>query len=363
MKRFLAFLFSMMLILAVTFPFAPALGEKKYVSIKEIRETLPERWTGEYVVKNGAPKQLKKGDTVSVDVPIVVPEVDKVPVVRITWEPPVEGLDESVWVDRNEWAAKGICRDFSTKDFGFPLLEEHVTFDPALPWEDAPTIAIDEFRKWMPFMRAKELTCYFQRSYGNSEDNGFQCLYFYTTYHGIPHLLAGDYFIHEVESEYTPKSEEKGNLPSVPLTKVAIRIKRPGQFWANIDTAKEIGVDLEDIPLLPFEEILKVFEQRVTDGYAYSLNEARFGYMCFIDLDKKREEFVLMPIWAVKGRTRGDLKLPFDLKTDQAVVDYHGYNSKAIVVNAQTGQVYDFYTDKRPDRRHVPHIITWDEVK
>ena len=71
-----------------------------------------------------------------------------------------------------------------------------------------------------------------------------------------------------------------------------------------------------------------------------------------------------MPVWAAKGRTREDLSLPFDLKTDQAVVDQGGYlSSRIIVINAQTGQPYDLLNDKRPDRLHVPHITTWDEVK
>ncbi len=78
-----------------------ALCESGYVSIKELRESLPERWVGEYVVENGAPNQLEKGDTVTVDVPIVVPEVDTVPVVRITWEPPAEGL-------MNRWRWSGM---------------------------------------------------------------------------------------------------------------------------------------------------------------------------------------------------------------------------------------------------------------
>ena len=30
-----------------------------------------------------------------------------------------------------------------------------------------------------------------------------------------------------------------------------------------------------------------VLEQWVTDGYVYSLNEVSFGYMCFIDPEKK----------------------------------------------------------------------------
>ena len=347
--------FCMSLLVAVSAA-THALCEQTYISIQQLRETMPDRWVGEYVVEHGAPNQLEKGDTVSVDVPIVVPEVDTVPVVRITWEPPIEGLDESFYISKNEWYSKTIGRNFPMDEMGFPVMEEKTTFDPELPWEDAPAIAIEEFRKYFPMMRDKELTCYFHYSYGESEDNGFQCLYFYTTYHGIPHLLSNRSFLHVIESEIGP------NDLIDPPSNVAMRIKRPGQFWVNIDTSKEIGVEIEDIPLLPFEEILKAFERQVEAGHAYSLNEVRFGYMTFIDPEKKGEEFVLLPVWAAKGRTRGDLTIPFDLKTEQVVKDRSAYGCNSIVINAQTGEVYDLTGDRRENRRYVPDILTWDEV-
>ena len=351
--------FCMSLLVAVSAA-THALCESDYVTIAELRESLPERWVGEYIVQNGAYKQLEKGDTVSVDVPIVVPEVDAVPVVRITWEPPAEGLDESLEVVRDDWNAKGINRNFPMDELAFPVLEDHMTFTPELPWEEAPAIAMAEFQKWMPFMKDKELTPYFHRSYGDSAGNGFQGIYFYTTYYGIPHFIGNYPFRQELKSE---KSEVEGRAIA-PHSMVAMRIKRPGEFCTNIYTSKEVGVDIDDIPLLSFDRIMEVLEQWVTDGYVYSLNEVSFGYMCFIDPEKKGEEFVLLPVWAAKGRTREDLSLPFDLKTDQAVVDRGGYlSSRIIVINAQTGQPYDLLNDKRPDRLHVPHIITWDEVK
>lgn len=360
MKKRLCILVAALLMLLPTALSAGSLAAADYVSIKELREMLPQRWTGQYVVENGAYKQLEKGDTISVDVPIVVPEVDAVPVVRITWEPPAEGLDESLEVVRDDWNAKGINRNFPMDELAFPVLENHMTFTPELPWEEAPAIAMAEFQKWMPFMKDKELTPYFHRSYGDSDGNGFQGIYFYTTYHGIPHLIVCGLFRHEVKSE---KSEVEGRAIA-PSSMVAMRIKRPGEFCTNISTSKEVGVDIDDIPLLSFDRIMEVLEQWVTDGYVYSLNEVSFGYMCFIDPEKKGEEFVLLPVWAAKGRTRADLSLPFDLKTDQAVVDRGGYlSSRIIVINAQTGQPYDLLNDKRPDRLHVPHIITWDEVK
>lgn len=54
------------------------------VSIRKLRETLPESWVGEYVIRHGDGKNLRDGDTVTIDVPIIVPEVEAVPAVRIT---------------------------------------------------------------------------------------------------------------------------------------------------------------------------------------------------------------------------------------------------------------------------------------
>ena len=71
------------------------------VSIRELRETLPERWVGEYVIRHGDGKNLRDGDTVTIDVPIIVPEVEAVPAVRITWGGPYAGLDASALVEEN----------------------------------------------------------------------------------------------------------------------------------------------------------------------------------------------------------------------------------------------------------------------
>lgn len=174
MKKRMYILIAALLMTAMTALCPGSLAAADYVSIKELRETLPQRWTGEYVVEHGAPNQLEKGDTVAVDVPIVVPEVDTVPVVRITWEPPIEGLDEFVSISLNGWGIKGMSRDFSTENLRFLLLESKVTFDPALPWEEAPTI-----------------------------------------------------FLNGLESEYGSHSKEK---TAVPASMAAIRIERPGSF-------------------------------------------------------------------------------------------------------------------------------------
>lgn len=240
-------------------------------------------------------------------------------------------------------------------------MEDGIVFDSSLPWDDAPNIAINTLRQYVPSLKDMQLTCYFKAAYGDSETNGEYYLHFYSTFHGIP-FLVGNGFRMGTDGERGANQKEEES--PIPLNIVQTYFKTTDQFWAVIYPSKEVGVDVEDVPLLSFDEILKVLEQRVADGYVHSLNEVRFGYMVFIDPEQKGEECVLIPIWAAKGRTNGDPNIPFDLKTSDEILDAAGYtNLDIIVINAQTGEPYELYYNTRPDRRYVPDIITWDDVK
>ena len=339
-----------------------ALGESKYVSIKDIRDTIPERWTGEYTIKKGAHNQLKKGDTVSIDVPIVVPEVDTVPVVRITWNGPAKDVDQSLEVTENTRDYLAIVAGgYNGSPRVYDRMADGTVFDSSLPWDHAPDIAINRLRQFIPSLKDTQLTCYDQAAVGASETEGECWLNFYSAFHGIPYLVD-DAFRLGAEGERDANQAEGES--TVPLSRVFIVLKTADRFWATISIPKEVGVDVEDIPLLPFDEIQKAFEQRIADGYVYSLNEVRFGYMVFIDPEKKGEEYVLIPVWAAKGRTNGDPTIPFDLKTSDEVIDCAGYSAHdIIVINAQTGEPYDTCYNTRPNRRYVPKIITWDDMK
>ena len=90
--------------LALTLLCTAARAEGDYVSIREIRNGVPAHWTGMYTDREGS--------AVSIDTPIVVPQVEAVPVVRITWGGPYAHLDGSVAADEND--ANHLIAEFST---------------------------------------------------------------------------------------------------------------------------------------------------------------------------------------------------------------------------------------------------------
>ena len=60
MKKHLCILVAVLLMMTLTALCSDSQAAAGYVSIKELRETLPQRWTGEYVVENGLTSNWKK---------------------------------------------------------------------------------------------------------------------------------------------------------------------------------------------------------------------------------------------------------------------------------------------------------------
>lgn len=313
------------------------------VSIRELRETLPERWVGEYVIRHGDGKNLRDGDTVTIDVPIIVPEVEAVPAVRITWGGPYVGLDASALVEEN--TENHLVAEFSAAQ-AEPLCRETAA-ETYLRTLKANVLEMQE-RELEAFLLREEIAGEGQRRFRMA---------FYSTFHGIPYLI-GQNFRLEVPGE---KAEEL--LPSVPAN-VTLGALLEDRIGVNLCVPKEVGVDEDDLPLLEFQEILEIFEQWVRDGYVYSLEELRFGYMAMIDPERKSEEFVLLPVWAAKGITRGSLNMPFYPQEDPESLSFMGFGNPTVcVVNAQTGEKYDFVNDDRENRRYVTELLTWEKIQ
>lgn len=320
--------------LALTLLCTAARAEGDYVSIREIRNGVPAHWTGMYTDREGS--------AVSIDTPIVVPQVEAVPVVRITWGGPYAQLDGSVVADEND--ANHLIAEFST-----PANE-------GVSLETAPEIYVQRLREKIPQLEGRALENYMLLEETGEPYGKRYRMAFYSSFHGIPYLIGNNFRL-EVPSE------RPGDLPAVPanVTQGCLLADAAG---VTLCAPQEVCVDVEDIPLLPFERILPVFEQWVTEGYVYSLDEMRFGYMAFLDPERLGQEFVLLPVWAAKGVTRGEPGMPFSFDEDSESLVFMGYmNPTVCAVNAQTGERYAFVDDTRKDRRYVPDVITWGERK
>lgn len=229
--------------------------------------------------------------------------------------------------------------------------------DEPLCRETAAETYLRTLKANVPEMQERELEAFLLRDETTGEGQRRFRMAFYSTFHRIPYLI-GQNFRLEVTGE---KAEEL--LPPVP---------------ANVTLGRAAGKSDRREPLRPKESRRGCGRSSVSEfrenpanfrtvgqrRHVYSLEELRFGYMAMIDPERKSEEFVLLPVWAAKGITRGSLNMPFYPQEDPESLAFMGYGNPAVcVVNAQTGEKYDFVNDDRENRRYVTELLTWEKVQ
>ena len=100
-------------------------AKAEWQSIKEVQENTPERWTESYETK---------WRTIQIDAQIDVPDVEKLPVIRVTGTSPVNGLkllpySEVVYNEVGQfWETMRITRtDITLQTVKFPRFKRKIT--------------------------------------------------------------------------------------------------------------------------------------------------------------------------------------------------------------------------------------------
>ncbi len=336
MKKLLA----IALILALLSPgFCLAQGQPDR-SITQIQAEVSGGWQDAYTTA--------KGQTVVIDTPVVVPQVDKVPIVRVTWPEALKNLSAALTVENNTRQSATFYRDISFITPDHVLLEAEEYDNPNYTLAEAPEAFLALVKQYAPYYENEQFELGNMLAYSvPGSDYGYYQLLFYQTFHGIPFLIRSGF-------RYPTKT-----IVAVLGNGISGMLRSDNQFHVNLSACKEIKVEAEDVPLLPFEDIKKAFQTAIEGGYVQSFDEVHFGYMLFFDKAKLGKEYLLMPVWVAKGQIRGALASSFDEPDREA--QFLGYNNlNILVVNAQSGELYALNTDKRQDRQYAPAIINWE---
>ena len=97
-----------------------------------------------------------------------------------------------------------------------------------------------------------------------------------------------------------------------------------------------------------FRRFWQFSKQWVRDGDVYSLEELRFGWMAMIDPERKSEEFRAAPGVGGEGDHPRFAEYALLPQEDPESLAFMGYGNPTVcVVNAQTGEKYDFVNDDR----------------
>ena len=304
-----------------------------------LRSETPDRLQGEYTTQSG--------HIVRVDAPVIIPNADSMPVVRVTWGGPLEAAGDMLRVSGND-------RNVLQMDHGFApdakrvLTESVETVNEQLACTQAAEVLLENICRAVPALEPQDFECLNMLSYrhGNG-DGGFYMIFFVRLYHGIPFLSNPPYAVSLGNAE-----------PDMP-NELTYGCIADAEHWnAAVSAPQEIGIIAEDIPLLPFSQIEAILAERIAAGYIERLDEIRLGYRMYIDPENPGEAYILAPVWAFAGSMRASTDVPF---TREEVVFMPYKNMSSFVIDAQTGRLSTFAFDADVDRRHAPQLLSGAE--
>lgn len=371
-KRFSLILVT--LLLASTFP-PPSLATSEYCTIHELQQQATQSWHNTYETK---------WRTIQIDADILIPEVDALPVVRFQENATPYPIEDRYF--SNHTNTPGIFMTYNSPtltDQEARYTEERKpgTFPQEIyhrnPWELAKAYAasnpltlqaaidfLDELfdsttgGNVQPYV-TDVITAQWVEKKRNLDgsakpyrDMGYYNLTFTQAFHGIP-LMRG---------VKPTKYSKDWKTPLAPM----------GNFWVasrnefRLDLLfprEELGILIVDVPVLPLEKIIPVYEKLIMDGYVRDVASLEFGYAPFWET-KEYTTLVAYPCWFLVSefetnpkRERAGFFSESENYTPNPVLG----NEYVVIVNAQTGELFDPFSISQEDT-YVPNIITWDDV-
>lgn len=158
-------------------------------------------------------------------------------------------------------------------------------------------------------------------------------------------------------------------------------------------TFNQTAVVHEDVPLLPWSEIQRTFEEEcLGKNRMYNVYSVRFGYQLTITRKGKNtgyagyigdrktypegtfdETYTTRPVWVIRGfvpvETKGML-LEEQIESQKKSIEqqpdwqrlFQSWGGQSLIINAQTGELINYTTDLDKLDDVFPKILTWDDV-
>ncbi len=339
-----------------------------YWSIKQVAESTPERWTESY----DTPWR-----TISIDVEIEVPTVEKIPIVRVHRMPAVqdEKLSDYAGTVRNVEGSlradkkrddfvSGDSRPQNTYSYTKGQTPDRKPENVEMTYAEALKLGYKEMEKiWglkednLRITKVNIQDCFYYYSgknesmvWGKREtDQGRYIMVFAQNMCGIDVEAATEcYDILGLDSEKNFYS---------PYCYISLSDIQNIKIRASL--YQEKNVVHEDVPILSFESAKKAFEAEIYAGHLRSVDVVKLCYIPY--LDKKDKSILwLLPAWYVKGLYTRDSSQEVEVFTENGI-ENENMERLELVFDAQGGKLLD-YTDKRKDRRSVPPIMTWEKI-
>ena len=363
-KTALTVLMAMILLLGCIVPASAA----QYVTIADIREETKDGWHETYTFK---------GEEIRVDVDIEIPDVDKVPIVRIKEPGEIYPNDAPENADVTLFGNEGFLYSVeptaaSNSYTGFVDREQYSYGAQAenspFTSDEAVAFALEKLQPYcemydLPDLQIRSIAA-FSRLY-KANDNAK------TINFDEPITEAGNYDIDFSQSFYGIPYHYKAYPFVWPLKSEPQTLSLIGDIYAVVVSEEKYAISFRpaiedellanDVPLLPFSEIRKEYEHLINTGYIRDVYNIRLGYFVMDNPNDLGNTSILIPVWELSGAivNHPSNPTPAPVFADRELQKRNA--GRYALINAQTAKYYN-PEDKSRDRKHGTYI-TWDEVK
>lgn len=173
--------------------------------------------------------------------------------------------------------------------------------------------------------------------------------------------ISGQQLFHGIPIEYCGSYSTDGKNPAAGHAVMAIA--DAGTWIINLGLLHEVDMAYEDVPILSFERAKAAYEEQIEKGFVREVLEVRLCYTSYFDPNDK-DVFYLLPVWYANCvyAKKADMEFPIFVDPSTGEVDKDTRQYAELVFEAQKGKLMD-WDDSRRDRRDVPKITTWSQIR
>lgn len=374
MKKRITILLALLLALVCTAAFA-----QEYYTLPEIREQAAQGWHETYTDKYGRETE--------VDINVQVFGEDAAPVVKIKPSRLVidsERLEEgAVFTDKTVYRNNPADDVFGARSGQVTMIVYHSFGDPI----DMDKIYGEEYGAPLTMQQLKERASKVMADQEISLDNflfdqpkefSVRCKMKAKTQEVI---APAAYLVHFWQTMYGLPIFESINRayerPSWPefAPQLQITMRNDDEYSITLWAVEETELLAQDIPLCSFEKIRSGIEEKIASGHIQKLYSVRLGYVVYNDTNYPKDMrsifdadcYYLVPTWMVECIYMDKPKQTWSYsgKHSDELNDNekNGKNYRIMMINAQTGEVFDRYGNRGGSDACYKGFIPWDKVK
>jgi hypothetical protein len=350
-------------------------SESNYVTLDELREQTKFGWHQEYSYK---------GEVIEVDAKVVLPETDKVPIVRVKWAHdlmPINEPENAVILQADNGigffamveSKPGVFWNNVPSGSG----ESVIYYERSAQAENSPLSPSDAvdflYQKVSPYLletgsdiRITEILATSRRYAFQKADRSGISLDFQKPlnqmgayeivasqmFHGIPLVQLRPQFTDVIKTEPVI-AEAMGDIEFTIASNV--------DYGFYLYPAVEDQLLVPSAPLSTFASVQATCEKLIESGYIRNIFDISLEYTVMLNPDDVGNTYILLPMWVVSGIIVDNPASTTPVYSDEEMARFRANRHQTILINAQTATYLNPKDTSKT--RWYGSYITWDEVK